>query len=85
MHFDWVTIATAVLSFVGGIGAVAAFAGKWLPVTQKYMGIAQDILIVTNTFLAAAKPDVDGKVTFTTEEMASIKAAVEKLTADFHK
>lgn len=78
-------IIATVLSFIGGIGAVTTFAGKYLPVTKKYISIASDAIDLLKTVLNASQPDADGKVTFTADEIANIRQAASKLEADFKK
>lgn len=85
MHFDIPTIGASILSAVAGMGVVAAFLGKYLPVTKKYVVIASDALDLVDSVLDAAEEDKDGKITFTQEELTRIQVAAVKLRDAFKK
>lgn len=70
-------IAMAV-SFVIGIGAVAAFLGKFLPKMEKYLHIAKDALTLLDDAVLALK---DGKAT--PEEIAQLEKDVAEVKAAF--
>jgi len=82
---DWHVLIASGLTFIGSIAIVSTKIGKYLPVTQKYVTIAGDSLALVQSILIAAKPDADGKVTFTADEMKDIELKAIKLQADFSK
>lgn len=85
MHFDWQTIVTGIGGAILGIGAVSTFFAKYLPVVQKYIGMANDALNLVESVLNSVSQDADGKITITQEELAKIQVAAIKLRDDFKK
>lgn len=77
---DWTQLGTAAGSFILGIGVVAGFLGKWLPITKKYVGLAADAINLANIAIQA----IEDK-NISAEEIEDIKKAAIKLEADFKK
>lgn len=75
---DWTPIVSSAVSAVAGMGLVATFLGKYLPITKKYIGIAADSIALANIAIRAIE---DKKIT--DDELESIKQAALKLEADF--
>lgn len=74
---DYTAIATAVVSGVLGIGAVAVWLGKVVPKVAKYAGIAKDAVETLSDLADALKPDpATGKVELTPEEIAKLNADI---------
>lgn len=72
------TIISSVVSFVLGIGVVAKFFGKYLPITKKYIIVASDALDLAKIAIKAAEDK-----NLTTDEINEIKSKALKLEADF--
>lgn len=73
---DYTAIITAVVSGVVSIGAVATWLGKVMPFITKYATIAKDAVETLADVADALKPDVNGKVELTPEEIAKLTADV---------
>lgn len=70
---DYTAIATAVISGVLGIGAVAAFMSKYMPAVSKWAMLAKD---ATETLSDIADALKDGALT--SDEIAKLKEDVLK-------
>lgn len=77
---DYTAIASAIISGVLGIGAVAAFMAKYMPAVSKYAMIAKDAVETLSDITDALK---DGALT--ADEIAKVKVDVAQFKADLVK
>ncbi|MFA5100359.1 MAG: hypothetical protein WC547_05715 [Candidatus Omnitrophota bacterium] len=80
---DWGTIGMAILSTLGGIAAVAKVVGGFVTKAMKYEHVAKDSMKLIDDTFNAAKPDPDGKITFTKEEVDQIIIDVNEVKAAY--
>jgi hypothetical protein len=74
---DYTTIAAAIVSGVLGIGAVATFMTKYMPIVTKWAMIAKDAVETLSDVADALK---DGALS--ADEITKLKADVAKFMAD---
>lgn len=79
---DYITIIVAIVSGILGIGAVSLFITSHIKSFAKYVMIAKDATETLSDVANSLKPDADGKVSITQEEVAEIQLDVEKFKAD---
>lgn len=70
------------LTAIAGLGVVTAFIIKFLPKAEKGVSVAADSLETLKDILAAAKPDADGVIRFTKEEIDEIVVHINAIKAD---
>ena len=73
---DYTAIAGMIITGLASISAVSISIGKVLPVITKYVKIAKDAVETLSDVADALKPDADGKINITPDEIAKITADV---------
>lgn len=61
-----------VMGFVLSIGTVGVVVGKYAAKAAKLTRLAKEAIELTDDFTTALKPDADGKVTVTAEEVTQL-------------
>lgn len=79
---DWTAISMALISGLLSVGAIGVFLARYMPMVIKYATLAKDAVETLNDIAAALKPDANGKVELTPQEIDEIKADAEKFQID---
>lgn len=73
---DITAVIAAVVTGILGIGGIAVFFGKYMPVFAKWVALAKDAVETLNDISVALSPDDKGKVELTADEITKINTDV---------